>query len=102
MLNEAYSMAVAWNLPVVFVCKDNKFSITTRSADVTGGDISERARAFELKVETVRGDRVSGVYSAAGNLIQRARKGEGPGFLYAKCHRPSGRSEGDPIVRTLR
>ena len=102
MLMEAYNMAVAWKLPVVFVCKDNKWSISTRSADVTGGDISERARAFGLKVETVRGDRVTEVYTAAGNLIQRARKGKGPGFLYATCHRPSGHFEGDPIVRILR
>lgn len=101
MLMEAYNMAVAWNLPVVFVCKDNKWSITTRSKDVTGGDISERARAFGLTVKKARGDRVDEVYTAAGALIQRAREGKGPGFLYATCHRPSGHFEGDPIVRIL-
>jgi acetoin:2,6-dichlorophenolindophenol oxidoreductase subunit alpha len=102
MLMEAYNMSVAWNLPVVFVCKDNKWSITTRSTDVTGGDITERARAFGLTVKKVRGDRVEEVYTAAGTLIQRARDGKGPGFLYATCHRPSGHFEGDPIVRMLR
>ena len=102
MLMEAYNMAVAWNLPVIFVCKDNKWSIMTRSADVTGGDIIERARAFGLAIKRARGDRVDEVYSAARALIERARKGNGPGFLYATCHRPSGHFEGDPIVRFLR
>lgn len=102
MLMEAYNMAVAWNLPVIFVCKDNKWSITTRSGDVTGGDVSERARAFGLTVKKARGDRVDEVYKAASFLIERARKGKGPGFLYATCHRPSGHFEGDPIVRMLR
>jgi pyruvate dehydrogenase E1 component alpha subunit len=102
LLMEAYNMAVAWRLPVIFVCKDNKWSITTRSADMTGGDIVDRASAFGLTVKKVRGDRVGEVHAAAGALIQRARVGKGPGFLYATCHRPSGHFEGDPIVRILR
>ncbi len=99
MLMEGYNMAVAWNLPVVFVCKDNKWSITTASSDVTGGDLLARAKSFGLAVEEARGERVGDVYRAAGKLIRRARKGRGPGFLYATCHRPGGHFEGDPIVR---
>ena len=102
MLMESYSMAVAWNLPVLFVCKDNKWSITTYSAEVTGGDLVERARSFGLAVEKVGGDRVEDVHRAAGRLIARARRGRGPGFLHAGCHRPGGHFEGDPIVRLLR
>lgn len=102
MLMEAYNMAVAWKLPVVFVCKDNKWSITTYSSDVTGGTPVERARGFGLPVETANGDRVEDVFAAAGRLIERARAGKGPGFLYATCHRPGGHFEGDGLVRLLR
>jgi len=102
MLMESYNMAVAWNLPVVFVCKDNNWSITTYSPDVTGGDIIDRARSFGLTVEAVKGDRVQEVYQAAGRLVDRARSGDGPGFLHAKCHRPGGHFEGDAIVRILK
>jgi TPP-dependent pyruvate/acetoin dehydrogenase alpha subunit len=102
MLMEAYNLAVAWKLPVVFVCKDNKWSITTVSQDVTGGDVAKRASSFGLAVERARGDRVEDVHRAAGRLIERARKGHGPGFLHASCHRPAGHFEGDPIVRLLR
>ncbi len=102
MLMESYNLAVAWNLPVLFVCKDNRWSITTRATDVTGGDVVKRASSFGLTVEKVRGDRVEEVHRAAGRLIARARTGQGPGFLYAGCHRPGGHFEGDPIVRLLR
>jgi TPP-dependent pyruvate/acetoin dehydrogenase alpha subunit len=102
MLMESYNLAVAWKLPVLFVCKDNKWSITTHSADVTGGDVVARARAFGLAVETARGDRVQDVHRAAGRLIGKARHGEGPGFLHVSCHRPGGHFEGDPIVRLLK
>lgn len=101
MLMEAYNMAVAWSLPVLFVCKDNQWSITTFSAKVTGGDLVDRARSFGLAVEKARGERVNEVHEAAGKLIARARKGDGPGFLYVTCHRPSGHFEGDPLVRIM-
>ncbi len=44
MLMEAYNLAVAWSLPVLFVCKDNNWSITTHSSDVTGSTPSSAPR----------------------------------------------------------
>lgn len=102
MLMEAYNLAVAWRLPVVFVCRDNRWSITTHSRDVTAGTPSARARSFGLAVEEASGHDVRSVHAAAGRLITRARLGKGPGFLHATCHRPGGHFEGDPIVRLLR
>ncbi len=102
MLMESYNLAVAWGLPVIFVCKDNKWSITPYSAEVTGGDLTDRATAFGLRVRRASGDRVEDVYAAAGDLIRRARSGAGPGFLHVSCHRPAGHFEGDPIVRLLK
>lgn len=102
MLMEAFNMAVAWRLPILFICKDNKWSITTRSADVTGGTALARARSFGMPVRSVRGERVEEVHSAAGELLADVRAGRGPGFLFATCHRPGGHFEGDPMVRLLR
>lgn len=102
MLMEAYNMAVAWNLPVVFVCKDNKWGITTYSKDQTGADPISRARGFGLEVASAAGHKVADVHAAAGRLIERARSGNGPGFLYVTCRRPGGHFEGDPLVGLLR
>lgn len=101
MLMESYNMAVAWNLPVIFVCKDNKWGITTYSKDQTAGGPLRRARGFGLKTATAAGHKVTDVYDAAGGLIDRARSGKGPGFLYVTCHRPGGHFEGDPLVGLL-
>ena len=101
MLMEAYNLAVAWRLPVLFVCKDNRWSITTSSRSVTGGDVLDRARSFGLTVQEARGERVAEVHAAAGKLIKRARRGKGPGLLYVTCHRPGGHFEGDPLVRIV-
>ncbi len=99
---EAVNLAVVWQLPVVFVCKDNRWSITTRTAAMTAGDPRARVAAMGVPVVTVRGERVDGVHRAAARLVKRARAGKGPGMVYATCHRPGGHFEGDPLLRILR
>jgi len=99
---EAMNLAAVWELPVVFVCKDNEWSITTHTSDVTAGDPRARVDALGMPVHTVHGERVDQVHHAAGRLVERARRGKGPGMLYATCHRPGGHFEGDPLLRILR
>ena len=99
MVMEAFNLAVVWKLPVVFVCKDNRWSIFTRSADMTGGDPLTRARSFGVAVSRVDGTDVGAVWKQAGAAITAARRGRGPQFLSATCRRPGGHFEGDPLVK---
>ncbi len=101
MLMESLNLAVAWNLPVVFVCKDNNWEITTRAGWVTGGSIAKRARSFGLRVERVQGTDVTAVWKAAGRAIAHARCGR-PAFLYARCPHHEGHFLGDPMLLVLR
>ena len=101
MLLEALNLAQAWRLPVLFVCKDNRWAITTRSRTVTRGEIITRARAFGMPSERVDGLDVRAVFKAAGKLIEHARRGHGPGFLLARCVRTEGHFLGDPVLRVL-
>ena len=39
MLLESLNLASVWNLPVLFVCKDDGWGITTQSGRVIGGDL---------------------------------------------------------------
>jgi pyruvate dehydrogenase E1 component alpha subunit len=54
MLMESLNLAAVWNLPVVFVCKDDGWSITTPSEKMTGGDLDERARGLGVRAVVVR------------------------------------------------
>ncbi len=101
MLMEALNLASAWKLPVVFVCKNNGWSITTRSATVTAGSLVRRARSFGMPATRVNGTKVEGVWKAAGKAVRRARRGRGPSFLLARCHRPEGHFLGDALLRVL-
>jgi acetoin:2,6-dichlorophenolindophenol oxidoreductase subunit alpha len=99
---EAWNLAVVWRLPVLFVCKDNKWAVTTRSRSLTGGSIPERARGFGLPVASVDGTDVEAVWRAAGVIVRTARRGGGPGLLVASCRRPRGHMEDDALTRAVR
>jgi len=102
MLMESFNLAVAWKLPVLFVCKDNQWAITTESPSVTGGSVTERARSFGMTAVEVEGWDVEAVWRAAGPVIADARAGRGPAFIHASCIHNEGHFLGDHLVRIAR
>lgn len=102
MLMESMNLAVAWKLPVIFVCKDNHWAITTITEDVTGGEPGRKARSFGLPVARVDGSDAEQVWRVAEHLIADARSGHGPAFIHASCARPDGHMLGDMLLRTAR
>ncbi len=101
MVMEALNLASVWKLPVVFVCKDSRWAITTRSRTVTGGSLTARAQAFGWRVARVDGSDVEAVVRAARPAVAHARSGRGPSFILAHCRRPQGHFLGDPLLRVV-
>lgn len=99
---EAWNLAAAWSLPAIFVCKDNGWSITTRSSSRTGGDLTRRAEGFGLSVLEADGLDAMAVWMAAGRAFEAARHGKGPQFLRLTCSRLDGHFLGDSLVRAAR
>jgi pyruvate dehydrogenase E1 component alpha subunit len=102
MLMESMNLASAWNLPVLFVCKDDGWAITTQSKIVTGGDLNERARGLGIPAVEANGLDVSAMWEAAHGAIERARSGQGPTFLHARCVHLEGHFLGFQLIRIVR
>ncbi|MFN2282841.1 MAG: thiamine pyrophosphate-dependent dehydrogenase E1 component subunit alpha [Anaerolineae bacterium] len=102
MLMESMNLASVWNLPVLFVCKDDGWAITTQSRQVTGGDLDTRARGLGVSAVEVDGRDVSAVWEAAGQAIESARSGQGPTFLHARCVHFEGHFLGFQLIRAIR
>ncbi len=102
MLMESMNLASVWNLPVLFVCKDDGWAITTQSGKVTGGDLNERARGLGIPAVEVDGRDVSAVWEAAQGAIESARSGQGPTFLHARCVHFEGHFLGFQLIRIVR
>jgi TPP-dependent pyruvate/acetoin dehydrogenase alpha subunit len=102
MLMESMNLAVVWKLPVIFVCKDNDWAITTQASTAVGGNLSARAQAFGMKAIEVDGADVLAVWSEAEQALQHARMGKGPVFLWAHCIHLEGHFLGDGLLDMVR
>jgi len=95
VLYEEMNLASLWKLPVIYACENNMYNEYTHFSEVTAGDIIARPAAFGLAAETVDGQDVGAVHAAATKLVDRARRGEGPGFLLLNTYRYRGHHVGD-------
>lgn len=102
MLMESMNLASAWSLPVLFVCKDDSWSITTESETVTGGTIEQRARGFGLRYVSCDGRNVVDCAVRAGETVAGIRSGNGPAFLHASCVHLEGHFLGYQLLRLTR
>src|SRR5919204_3185245 len=98
VLHETTNLAAIWKLPVVFVCENNQYAMSARSDwSVAGGDPAKRAAGYGIPGVTVDGMDLFGVHAAASELIERARRGEGPAYLVCNTYRYHGHHAGDPL-----
>jgi len=95
LLYEVMNMASLWKLPVVYVCENNLYSEYTHYRETTAGSVTARAEAFGLPAVTIDGQNVRAVHAAALEAVERARTGEGPGFLVCETYRLHGHHVGD-------
>lgn len=95
VLYESMNMAQLWKLPVIFVCENNLYNEYTHHTETTAGSMKARAEAFGLLAVEVDGQNVREVYAAASQLVERARRGEGPAFLLCNTYRYHGHHVGD-------
>jgi TPP-dependent pyruvate/acetoin dehydrogenase alpha subunit len=102
MLLEALNLAVVWTLPAIFVCKDDEWAITTESRDVTGGSLADRATAVGMPADEVDGTDVHAVWHTSQDAVNRARRGDGPSFVHARCVHLEGHFLGDQLLRITR
>jgi len=93
---EAMNLASVWNLPAVFVAENNGYAESTSSTwSVAADNIADRAAGFGMPGVIVDGFDFFAVYEAAGEAIDRARKGGGPTLIEVKFTRYFGHFEGD-------
>lgn len=95
--HESVNMAAVWKLPIIYVCENNQFGMTTPTWQSTSvEDISDRAAGYGIKGVTVDGNKAWEVYEAFKEAKERALAGEGPTLLECKTYRWRGHWTGDP------
>lgn len=86
--HESLNMASLWKLPVIYLCENNGYALTT-SVERSHGQpsIARRADAYGMPGATIDGQDVFNVYEATSAAAERARRGLGPTLIEAKTYR---------------
>lgn len=94
--HEALNMAAVWKLPVVFVCENNGYGMSTSTKRSTAvANVADRAVAYNMPGVIVDGNSLSEVAEASHEAVERARRGEGPTLIECKTYRHRGHSKSD-------
>lgn len=99
VVHETMNMAAIWDLPIIFVCENNQYAVSTSVKYSTKiENLSQRAKAYGFSGVTVDGMDVLAVYNAVKSLIKRARSGKGPSLLECKTYRFQGHFTAEGIL----
>ena len=95
--HESLNLASLWKLPVVFVCQDNNYGISVNKKSSTSvASNAERAAGYGIPGLQVAENDAMAMFTAAGEAIARARRGEGPTLIEMQVDRYYGHFQGDP------
>lgn len=94
-LYEALNLSSVWKLPIVFLCENNQYALSTPAHTVTAGVVADRAHGFGMPgVRVEDGQSVLTVYDAVREAVDRARAGKGPTLVEVVTYRFNEHSEG--------
>lgn len=86
--HESLNMASLWKLPVIYLCENNGYAITTSVARSHGQpSIAKRADSYGMPGVVVDGQDLAAVYSTTYSAVERARRGQGPTLIEAQTYR---------------
>jgi acetoin:2,6-dichlorophenolindophenol oxidoreductase subunit alpha len=95
--HEALNLAALWRLPVVFLCENNQYGVSTHVSEVMITEhVADRAAAYGMPGVVVYGNDPIAVYEETLIAADRARTGEGPTLVECLTYRRGGHKRDDP------
>ncbi len=94
--HEAMNLAAVWKLPVMFICTNNSYGMSTPLASVANDtDLTKRAIPYNMKSYEVDGNDVLAVYDTVTEARKYMIANEEPVFIVEHTYRTSGHSKSD-------
>jgi pyruvate dehydrogenase E1 component alpha subunit len=96
-VHEAYNLAALWDLPVVFVIENNRYSMgTSQERSSAGPGLAQRAEAYGMAWDVCDGHDVYEVRATMDKALNRARDEFKPSVVEIDTYRYRGHSVADP------
>ena len=88
IFHESLNLAAVWKLPMIFVCENNQYALTTSYRNTTAGaQVAQRAASYDIPCITIDGNDAVEVHLTVLEALERARAGEGPTLIEAMTYR---------------
>lgn len=101
--HEALNLAAIWNLPVVFICENNQYGMSSPVQEMVNIELlSNRAKAYGFPGVTIDGNDMIEVINTVYEAVERARDGKGPTFIEMITYRFNGHSKSDKLIYRTR
>jgi pyruvate dehydrogenase E1 component alpha subunit len=96
-VHEAYNLAALWDLPVIFVIENNRYSMgTSQERSSAGPGLAQRAEAYGMEWAMCDGHDVYTVRATMDKFLTRAREESKPAVVEIDTYRYRGHSVADP------
>ncbi|MEE8397738.1 MAG: thiamine pyrophosphate-dependent dehydrogenase E1 component subunit alpha [Desulfobacterales bacterium] len=96
--HEAVNLAALWRLPVIYVCENNLYAVTTPAEkSISIKDVADRGASYGIPGIAVDGQDIMAVYEATAEAVKRARAGDGPSLIECKTYRFMGHMGGKEV-----
>ena len=88
VFHESMNLASVWKLPVLFICENNQYALSTSYRQTTSVDqVAHRAAGYNIPGVTIDGNDAVEVYLTVREAVERARAGDGPTLIEAMTYR---------------
>jgi TPP-dependent pyruvate/acetoin dehydrogenase alpha subunit len=94
-VQETLNLAKVLGLPVLFICENNQYAMSTAVKRAHSADIVLRAKSFGIESAVVEDNDYVSLDKYAKDYVSRMREGEGPFFLEVRTYRHFGHSKND-------
>lgn len=94
--HESLNFASVFKLPVIFICENNRYGISTHVSHSTSAvHIADRAEGYRMPGKRIDGNDIVTVYEEFKEAAAYVRAGNGPVLIEAETYRMSGHYFGD-------
>ncbi len=93
--SEAFVFATSYQAPVVFFCQNNGWAISVPTSTQTRTPLAVRAAGFGLDSVRIDGNDAIAGYAVTRALLDKARVGDGPGFIESMTYRIGAHTSSD-------
>lgn len=87
VLYGSLNLSVIWNLPILWVCENNQYSVSTKVSQMTKTSFAAKAKGFGLRSEEVDGNDITLIIPKVHKLIEYVRNTKKPAFLELLTYR---------------